>query len=312
MPHIAVIGGAGHIGSYLVPALVRAGHRVTCITRGQSRPYLPDAAWAQVEQVTLDRETAEADGTFGPAIAALGADAVVDMICFTPASAAQLADALTGRTGHLVHIGTIWVHGPSATTPTREEDARAPFGTYGTDKSLIEDMLLARARAGGLPATVVRPGHIVGPGWAPLNPAGHFNPQVFRDIHDGKPLALPNWGMETVHHVHAQDVAQVVHLALDNWATANGHAFNAVSPAAVTLRGYAEAMFRHFGHDPRLTFAPFDDWARDQTPQDAEATRDHIARSPCHSIAKAQRLLGYAPRWTSLAAVQDSVARLLA
>ncbi|GAG65857.1 unnamed protein product, partial [marine sediment metagenome] len=59
------------------------------------------------------------------------------------------------------------------------------------------------------PATVLHPGHIVGEGWAPLNPAGHFNPEVFTKLARGRELVLPNLGLETVHHVHADDVAQV-------------------------------------------------------------------------------------------------------
>ena len=311
MAKVAIIGGAGHVGTCLVPRLVEAGHDVTNITRGQSMPYASHPAWRRVTQVVIDREAADAAGTFGAQLAALAPDIVIDMICFTPASAAHLADALAGKVQHLIHIGTIWVHGPSLATPTREEDARAPFGDYGIWKSQIEDDLLARARRGDLPATVVRPGHIVGPGWAPLNPAGHFNPQVFRDIRDGKPLILPNFGLETVHHVHADDVAQVVMRALTHWSSAVGEAFNAVSPAALSLRGYGEAMFRHFGHDPAISTAPFDQWKAGVAPEDASATWDHISRSPCHSIAKAERLLGYRPRYTALAAVQESVAVLL-
>ncbi len=41
------------------------------------------------------------------------------------------------------------------------------------------------------------------------------------------------------------------------------------------------------------------------TADEAQATWEHIIRSPCHSIAKAQRLLGYAPRYTSLEAVRE-------
>lgn len=311
MAKVVIIGGAGHVGTFLVPRLVAAGHRVVNVTRGVARPYLPDAAWGRVEQVVLDRGAEEAAGRFGSAIAALRPDVVIDMICFTPASNAMLADALAGRVQHFIHIGTIWVHGPSVTVPTREEDARAPFGDYGVWKSAIEDDLLGRARRGDLPATVIRPGHIVGPGWAPLNPAGHFNPQVFRDMRDGKPLALPNFGLETVHHVHADDVAQAVMGALTHWGAAVGEAFNAVSPAALTLRGYAEAMFRHFGHAPALSFAPFDDWAKAVAATDATATWEHIARSPCHASDKGRRLIGYQPRYSSLQAVQESVAVLL-
>lgn len=311
MAHIAIIGGSGHIGTYLVPMLVEAGHNVTNVARGDSKPYLPNPAWKAVETVQIDRAAAERAGTFGGQIAELGADIVIDMICFTPESAAQLAQALKSRVSHLIHIGTIWVHGHSLTTPTREEDARDPIGDYGVKKSLIEDMLLSMSRRGEMPATVVRPGHIVGPGWAPLNPAGHFNPKVFRDLCDGKVLQLPNFGLETVHHVHAEDVAQVIALSIRNHAISVGEAFNAVSPAAVTLRGYAESMFRWFGHEPQLEFLPFDRWAKTQLDDDAEATWEHIARSPCHSIEKAKGRLGYAPRWSSIEAIKESVAVLL-
>jgi nucleoside-diphosphate-sugar epimerase len=45
--------------------------------------------------------------------------------------------------------------------------------------------------------------------------------------------------------------------------------------------------------------------------QEAAFTWDHIAHSPNCSIAKAQRLLGYEPRYTSLEAVQESVQWLI-
>lgn len=312
MAKVVIIGGAGHVGTCLVPRLVEAGHQVVNVSRGVARPYQAHAAWAAVEQVVMDRAAAEVTGQFGAAIAAMAPDVVIDMICFTPASAAMLAEALAGRVQHFIHIGTIWVHGASKWTPSHEEDPREPFGDYGVWKSQIEDDLLARARRGELPATVIRPGHIVGPGWAPLNPAGHFNPQVFRDIRDGKPLVLPNFGMETVHHVHADDVAQAVMGALTHWSGAVGEAFNAVSGAALPLRGYAEAMYRWFGHEPVVSYAPFAEWAKGVAAEDARATWEHIARSPCHSIDKGRRLIGYEPRYSSLQAVQESVAALLA
>jgi nucleoside-diphosphate-sugar epimerase len=88
---------------------------------------------------------------------------------------------------------------------------------------------------------MLHPGHIVGPGWVIVNPAGNFNPVVFEKLARGEELALPNLGMETVHHVHAEDVAQAFWKAMDNWSSAVGESFHVVSPAALTLRGYAEA-----------------------------------------------------------------------
>lgn len=312
MSKIVVIGATGHIGTYLIPRLAMAGHEVVAVSRGVAAPYQQSHVWRHVRTVVLDRSAEEAAGKFGTAIAALGADVVVDLICFTEPSHRQLADALERRINHFIHIGTIWTHGTAAVVPTPESAIKYPFGDYGIAKAAIEADLLARARLRGFPATIVHPGHIVGPGWAPLNPAGHFNPDVFSTIARGETLALPNFGLETVHHVHADDVAQVIVRAIDNRSQAVGESFHAVSGAAVTLRGYAEAMFRWFGHQPKLSFAGFDEWAKLQNAEEAKATWEHILRSPNCSIEKGRRLLGYAPRYTSLEAVQEAVTWLIA
>jgi nucleoside-diphosphate-sugar epimerase len=306
-----VIGGTGHVGTYLVPRLVEAGYEVTVLSRGQRKPYQEHAAWKAVRLVQVDRPAEEKAGTFARRVLELQPDVVIDMICFRPESAQHLVEALRGKVQHLLSCGTIWVHGPSVQVPTTEEQPRRPFGEYGIQKAAIEAYLLDEARRGGLPATVIHPGHIVGAGWAPLNPAGHFNPQVFARLARGEELALPNLGLETVHHVHADDVAQLFMRALANWSTAVGQSFHAVSPAALSLRGYAEAVCGWFGQPARLRFLPWEEWKKTVSPQEADSTQDHIAHSPNCSIAKGQRLVGYQPRYTSLQAVYEAVAWLI-
>lgn len=307
MTRVVVLGGSGHVGTYLVPRLVAAGYEVVAVSRGQRQPYQPHGAWNKVRQVTLDRQTAEAAGTFGPQIRALEPDIVIDMICFTLASAQQLVTSLRGQVQHFLHCGTIWVHGPSVEAPTTEAQPRRPFGDYGTQKAAIEAYLLDEARRGDFPATCLHPGHIVGPGWAPVNPAGNFNPAVFTTLARGEELLLPNLGLETVHHVHADDVAQIFFQAMQNWSSAVGESFHVVSPAAVTLRGYAETVAGWFGREPNLRFLPFEEWRTHQSAADAAATWDHIAHSPNCSIAKAQRLLNYRSRYTSFQGVYEAV-----
>lgn len=312
MARVVIIGGSGHVGTYLVPLLVEAGHSVVNVTRGQRAPYQPNAAWAKVETLVLDRDTAEADGSFGQRIAGLGGDIVIDMICFTLDSARHLVEALRGRVQHFIHCGTIWVYGHNTAVPATEDQPHNAFGEYGTQKAAIESYVLGEARRAGFPATVFRPGHIVGPGWVPLNPAGHFNIEAFNTIARGEPLALPNFGQETVHHVHASDLARLVMAIIASRSTAVGEAFNAVSPQALNLRGYAEAMYRWHGHEPKLSYLPFEQWKAGVSEQDAQATWEHIIRSPSHSMHKAQRLLGFAPRYGSLEAVQEAVRWLIA
>ena len=195
--------------------------------------------------------------------------------------------------------------------PTTEMAPRRPFGDYGIKKSAIEAYLLEAARRHDFPATIVHPGHIVGPGWEPLNPAGHFDPNVFGMLAKGEELALPNLGMETVHHVHADDVAQVFMGAIANRSAAVGEAFHAVSPAAITLRGFAEAIAQWFGREAKLAFLPWPEWKRIHPEVRVQQTFDHIAHSPNCSIAKAERMLGYRPRYSSLEGVFESLAWLI-
>lgn len=309
---VVIIGGSGHVGTYLVPRLVAAGHEVVAVSRGQRDPYHAHGAWAAVEQHTIDRAAAEAAGNFGAQIRELKADAVIDMICFTLESARHLVEALRGQVQHFLHCGTIWIHGPSAVVPTTEAQPRAPFGEYGIQKAAIEAYLLNEARRNGFPATALHPGHIVGPGWAPLNPAGHFNPAVFAQLAAGEELTLPNLGLETVHHVHADDVAQSFECALTHWGSAVGESFHVVSAQALTLRGYAEAVAGWFGQTARLKYLPWEEWKGTVSEREAQATWDHIAHSPNCSIAKAERLIGYQPRYSSLQAVYEAVQWLIA
>jgi nucleoside-diphosphate-sugar epimerase len=262
--------------------------------------------------ITMDRAKEEAAGCFGEKMAQFEPDVVIDLICFTPESARQLVEALRGRVGHFLHCGTIWVHGPSVEVPSTEEQPRRPFGEYGIRKAAIEEYLLKEARRNGFPATLLHPGHIVGRGWSPINPAGNLNLEVFEKLATGQELCLPNLGLETIHHVHADDVAQSFVQAMSRRSAAVGESFHVVSQAALTLSGYAERMAAWFGQPARLKFLPFTEW-RDTVPeQDAAITWDHIAHSPCCSISKARGLLEYQPRYTSLEAVQDSVSWLLA
>src|SRR5665213_3416183 len=114
MAKIIIIGGSGHVGTYLVPRLVRAGHCVVNVARGDSRPYTANAAWSSVESVRLDRAAEEAAGRFGDRIAALEPDIVIDMISFKLESTQQLVEALRGKVEHFLHCGTVWVYGHNA------------------------------------------------------------------------------------------------------------------------------------------------------------------------------------------------------
>jgi nucleoside-diphosphate-sugar epimerase len=312
MARIVIIGGTGHIGTYLVPALVERGHNVVNVSRGTAALYRPHPAWKAIEHVVVDRKAEEAQGKFGSRIADLNADIVIDMISFELEGTQQLVEALRRKIEHYLFCSTIWVYGHPTAVPSTEADPTNAIDVYGINKAKIEAWLLQQARKYGFPATSFRPGHIVGEGWVPINPQANANLDVFSLIARGDELALPNLGLEMLHHVHADDVAQWIICAIQQRAASIGEVFNTVSSQALTLRGYSEAMYRWFNREPKLTFAPFDEWKLGHTKSDAESSWGHIMRSSCVSIEKSRQRLGYSPRFSSLEAIQQSVAALIA
>jgi nucleoside-diphosphate-sugar epimerase len=117
--------------------------------------------------------------------------------------------------------------------------------------------------------------------------------------------------METVQHVHADDVARLFMDALANPAGSVGESFHSVATTALTLRGYAEAVAGWFGQDARLAYLPWEQWRDTVSEEQARITYDHIAHSPHCAMEKAQRVLGHRPRHTSLEAIAEAVDRLV-
>ncbi len=292
---VAVIGGSGHIGSFLLPRLVRAGHEVMNLSRGNARPYADDAAWAEVRPVVVDREAEDEAGTFGRRVSALGADAVIDLICFTPASARALVDALRGHTGHLLHCGSIWMHGPSLRVPLTEDDERHPVGEYGQGKDAIARLLQEETAAGGLPTTSLHPGHISGPGWAPITPLGNLDAGVWERLSRGEEVLVPGTGAELLHHVHADDVAAAFHLALAQPAASSGQVFHTTAARALTVRGLLAVAASWFGREPVIRSVSWEEYRAVTPSRFADQSWDHLWRSQYASPDKARRLLGYAP-----------------
>ncbi len=311
MSRVVVIGATGHIGSYLVPRLARGGHEVIAVSRGSRGPYHPDEAWRRVTTVTADRDAEDAAGTFAARIAALRPDAVADLICFTAGSARQLTDALRPAGTLLVHCGTIWVHGPALRVPVTEDEPRTGYGEYGAAKAEIEALLHRESRAGGVPSVVLHPGHISGPGWPVITPAGNPDPAAWTALATGQPLALPDHGLGVLHHVHADDVAEAFERALACPAAA-GASFHVTAAQAMTQRGLAAGAAAWFGREPVLEFVSWAEFERRSGAGPAGVTREHTARSITASIARAREVLGYAPRFTALDALREAVAWLAA
>ena len=313
MKKAVVIGGAGHIGSYLVPKLVNMGYSVSVISRGNSKPYsahLPE--WEQVEFVTCDKVQMVADGTFGKYICDMKPDIICDLISFTMDDAkclceAMMADDYIAKNTMLVWIGTIWIYGYKQESPMDEEHQRKAITNYGRRKAEIEKYIIDLARNKKFKATVIHPGHISGRGWLPLNPQGNLDERVYQDIIRGKEIVLPDDGNAMLHHVHSDDIARMVEVCINKPEASIGEHFNIVSPKAVTFRGFAEKLYEAYGHEPKIKFVPFEEMKKTMSEEDIKETIEHMLHSPSCSMEKAKRILNFEPIHSSIDTVLDAL-----
>ena len=190
---VVVIGACGHIGSYLVPKLVKGGFKVVAISRGKSKPYINDPAWKMVEQVVLDRNK---DEDFAYKVAKMNADIVVDLINFNIEDTKKMVTALKEiKISHYLYCSSIWAHGRAEFLPADPNSLKEPLDDYGVDKYQSELYLKEQYRKNGFPATIIMPGQISGPGWTIINPLGNTDFSVFQKIANGQEIYLPNLGM---------------------------------------------------------------------------------------------------------------------
>lgn len=298
---ILIVGGTGHIGTYLVPRLVMEGHEVAVVARNPRPQYAEERlAWGQVEWVVADRRTEEQSGAWTRRMKGLEADAVVDLICFTPAQNQVMVEAFKGRIGHFLHCGTIWAYGPTERAPYEEHFPRRPIGEYGINKAAIEAQLHRAWQREGFPATLIHPGHICGRKWLPIDPQGARNGvEIYQKLARGEKVYLPDTGLATLHHVHADDVAQLFDLALRHRTQALGESFSAVAPYAMSLLGCCRVVAGFFGREPNIELMPLSKLKAFVGEAAFGTIESHVLNSPCSSIEKGRRLLGYAPRYTT-------------
>lgn len=303
---VVIIGGSGHIGSYLVPKLVKAGYEVINITRGKSHFYLQDNSWKKVKNIILDREQ---DKNFEEKIAKLNPDIVVDLINFHLEDTCKMTEVLQHtRLSHYLFCSSIWAHGRAEVLPANPDNMKEPLDDYGLNKYHSEQYLREQYRLNGFPATIIMPGQISGPGWIIINPYGNTNVQVFEKIARGEKIYLPNFGMETLHHVHADDVAQMFLKAIVHRNQSLGESFHAVSEESLTLYGYAVMMYQFFNQTPEIGFLPWEKWCvYIGNKEETDHTFYHIVRSGYYSIENAKQLLGYHPKYSIKETIETSI-----
>ncbi|MAX26645.1 MAG: hypothetical protein CMJ19_19300 [Phycisphaeraceae bacterium] len=237
---ILVIGGSGFLSGTIARLSVSLGHHVTIVTRG-NKP-IPDS----VDTIKVDRSDRDA---FAQLLSERNVmwDLVVDSIAFSPEDAQQDIDVFAGKTRRFVLVSTDFVYDPKhRNIPQNETDAHYTTEGYGGKKRQAE-LILEKMDTASLPWTVLRPGHIYGPGSLPgCLPLHGRDPKLIDLIRNQQPLTLVEGGKMHQHPIFAPDLAATILSAMDD-EKAIGQILNVAGPQSFASVDYYHTLGRLLG-----------------------------------------------------------------
>ncbi|SFR18145.1 Nucleoside-diphosphate-sugar epimerase [Lentzea waywayandensis] len=239
---VFVTGASGHVGSALVPELLRAGHQVVGLARSDTSAAKLEAQGATVQRGDLD----DLDGLRK---GAAEADAVIHLAFkheemfagnFQGAADADIAvvrafvDELSGTGKALIGTGGTLSYSGLVRTAT-EDEVVADDGSRGTARNLIINAAKENVRG----SVVVLP-----PTVHSALDTGGFIPVLIRTARAKGMSGYPGDGANRWSAVHTLDAARLYRLALEAPA---GSVLHAVDEEAVTMKEIAEAIGRQLG-----------------------------------------------------------------
>lgn len=299
-----VTGATGFLGAALARRLIADGDSVRVLARAMTKASPLAERGAEVVQGDItDRKAVEAalrgvDVVYHLAGKLLVPDAPPEEYYRTHVEGTRTLLACSlGRMGieRLVHCSTTGVLGPTGDTPADETAPAAPTNAYEDSKWRAE-VLVREAVHNGLPAAIVRPGLVYGPG--DLHLLGFFKVVqrgLFRPIGD-----RPTW----LHPIYVDDLVDAfIRCAYDPQAV--GECFHIAGQKPVTLGSLATAMAAAMGVPPPrgtmpLFVARVAALAAELLPHGlkhmAPMTQDRLrflTSSRVYDVSKAERLLDF-------------------
>ncbi|HEX5725834.1 MAG TPA: NAD(P)-dependent oxidoreductase, partial [Longimicrobiaceae bacterium] len=215
---VALVGGAGFIGTRLAAALARQGARVAVLDRDRPRP-------AGVEWVPCDVRLAGLEGAplagydavflLAALLAKRCGEDPVEGWRVNVAGLGHAVEALRAAGGapRVVFFSSAMVYATGCPPCVDEDAPLAGAGLYGRSKLVGEELLAAAAETLGWDVTVLRPFTVYGPGPA-AGERGHFVAHWLELARAGAPLTVHGDGTQTVDLVHVDDVAAACLAAL--------------------------------------------------------------------------------------------------
>ncbi len=202
-----------------------------------------------------------------------------------------------GRIGQYVHISTGAVYGVTKDfpSPIREEDFDRELLSqpeendddwlYGYNKRKCEEVLNEAHQKSGFPVMILRLPIVIGERDYTLRAYSYFI-----RIEDGRPLILPDGGLNAFTHIYQDDIVRTISSNLLNSASF-GRAFNLAQEEILTVRGFVLQAARIMKKKVDLVDIPTD--VLERTILGTDFSPYSKRRPFILSVDKAKKILGY-------------------
>jgi nucleoside-diphosphate-sugar epimerase len=244
---VLVMGGTRFNGLALVQELVKWGHEVTVLNRGQSAARLPRA----VRRLYADRTNHEQlREVLGPE----DFDVVQDLSGYALADVQPLVEVFQGRIGHYLFGSSTVIYARPRVLPIRESDPvdRSERQTeYGQQKLNVEAYLFDQYRRNGFPATVVPLSMVLGPN----NMVADREQRMFQRLLLGRPVLIPGDGTTLSQVGHVDDGAVAMRMLMMQPQTF-GKRYNLTGRDYWSDESYVDTFAEVIGVTPHKVFVP--------------------------------------------------------
>ncbi|XP_044498096.1 chloroplast stem-loop binding protein of 41 kDa b, chloroplastic [Mangifera indica] len=293
---ILIMGGTRFIGVFLSRLLVKEGHQVTLFTRGkapitQQLPGESDQDYAEFSSKILHLKGDRKDFDFVKSgLSAEGFDVVYDINGREADEVEPILDALPNLEQY-IYCSSAGVYLKSDLLPHSETDAVDPKSRH-KGKLNTEISLASR----DVNWTSLRPVYIYGP--LNYNPVEEW---FFHRLKAGRPIPIPNSGMQITQLGHVKDLAKAFVVVLGN-EKASKQVFNISGEKYVTFDGLAKACAKAGGF-PEPELVHYNPKEFDFGKKKAFPFRDQHYFA---SVDKAKHVLGVKPEFDLVEGLTDS------
>jgi UDP-N-acetylglucosamine/UDP-N-acetyl-alpha-D-glucosaminouronate 4-epimerase len=289
---ILVTGGAGFIGSHLVDALVKKGHRVRVFdnffsgrrenlkgVRGDVEILRGDCANPSAARRAAQKIDAVLHEGAVPSVARSVKDPVLSHTANATATLTMFVAARDAGVAKFVYAGSSSVYGDTPTLPKHEGMTPMPLSPYAVGKLMGEHYLRVFARLYGMETLTIRYFNVFGPRQDPSSPYSGVISKFTTALLSGEVPLVHGNGFQSRDFTYVANVVDANLKALKTKGLV-GQSVNVAMGQRTTLRQLLAALARETGRSPRARFGP---------------PRPGDVRHSLADIRLARKVLGYKP-----------------